>query len=49
MDESKKAVEEVLRIHPNFSLNNLVMMSPMKNHQKLNRLASLARKAGLPD
>jgi len=49
IDESRKAVEEVLRIHPEISLNNLVMMAPMKNQQELNRITSLARKAGLPD
>ena len=49
MDDSRKAVEDVLRIHPGFSLNNLVMMSPMKNQEDLNRMIYLLRKAGLPD
>jgi len=49
IDESRKAVKEFFRIRPDLSLNDLLMMTPMKNQEKVNKLRSLARKAGFPD
>jgi hypothetical protein len=45
----RKAVEEVLRIHPNFSLEYYANTLPYRNKEKLDTYIRALRKAGIPD
>jgi len=47
--EAHKAVEEVLRINPNFSLEYFAKISPYKNQETLDKFIGALRKAGLPE
>jgi len=48
-EEAHKAVEEVLRIDPNFSLEYHVRVMPYKNQETGNNFVDALRKAGLPE
>jgi adenylate cyclase len=48
-DDARKAVEEILRINPGFSLEYHANTLPYKNQEKLDRYISALRKAGLPE
>jgi adenylate cyclase len=48
-EEARKAVEEVLRINPGFSLEYYANTLPFKNQEKLDRYINALRKAGLPE
>ena len=48
-EEARKAVEEILRIHPNFSLEYYANIVPFKNQEKLDKYINALRKAGLPE
>jgi adenylate cyclase len=48
-EEARKAVDEVLRINPNFSLDYFAKMYPDKNKENIERVIGALRKAGLPD
>ncbi|PNX51014.1 MAG: hypothetical protein BV458_12175 [Thermoplasmata archaeon M9B2D] len=48
-EETDWAVEEILRINPNFSLEYYANVLPYKNQEKLNKLINALRKAGLPE
>ncbi len=48
-EEAQKAVEEVLRIDPNFSLEYHVRAMPYKNQETGNNFVDALRKAGLPE
>ena len=48
-EEARKAVEEVLRINPGFSLEYHANTVPYKNQEKLIKLINALRKAGLPE
>jgi len=48
-EEAHKAVEEVLRINPNFSLEYHGKMLPYKNQGALDKYINALRKAGLPE
>lgn len=48
-EEAHKAVDEVLRINPNFSLDYFAKMYPDKNQESIEILIKALRKAGLPD
>jgi adenylate cyclase len=48
-EDARKAVEEILRINPNFSLESHANILPFKNQEKLDRLINALRKAGLPE
>jgi adenylate cyclase len=47
-EDAHKAVEEILRINPGFSLENLANISPFKQ-EELDKLINALRKAGLPE
>jgi adenylate cyclase len=49
IEEAHKAVDEVLRINPNFSLDYLGKMIPNKNQANIDRMIGELHKAGLPD
>jgi adenylate cyclase len=46
-EEARKAVEEVLRINPGFSLEYFANTLPFKNQKKLDKYINALRKAGL--
>jgi adenylate cyclase len=48
-EEARRAVEEILRINPGFSLEHDASTLPYKNQEKLDRYISALRKAGLPE
>jgi len=48
IEEAHNAVEEVLRIDPNFSLEYHKNVLPFKNQETLNKYIDALRKAGLP-
>ncbi len=48
-EEAHKAVEEILRIDPNFSLEYYGKMQPHKNQKTTDKFVEALRKAGLPD
>ena len=48
-EEARKAVEEILRINPGFSLEHDSSTLPYKNQEKLDRYISALRNAGLPE
>ena len=48
-EEAQKAVKEILRIDPNYSLDYYAKTSPYKNQQTLDKIVRELRKAGLPD
>ena len=47
--EANKAAEEIMRIHPNFSLEYYANIIPYKNHETKERYVEALRRAGLPD
>ncbi len=47
-EEAHKAVKEVLRIDPNFSIESLAKTVPYKNQETADRYFETLRKAGLP-
>jgi adenylate cyclase len=48
-EDAHKAVEEILRINPGFSLEYFANTSPSKNQEELDKLINALRKAGLPE
>ncbi|MBT8349928.1 MAG: hypothetical protein KJO26_01660, partial [Deltaproteobacteria bacterium] len=48
-EEAHRAVEEVLRIDPNFSLEYIAKTMPYKQQETLDKLIKALRKAGLPE
>ncbi|MGD8762939.1 MAG: tetratricopeptide repeat protein, partial [Desulfobacteraceae bacterium] len=48
-ENARKAVEEILRIHPGFSLEYFAATLPHKNQEKLDEYINALRKAGLPE
>ena len=48
-EEARKAVEEILRIHPRFTLERHANVLPFKNQKKLDKYIDALRKAGLPE
>jgi adenylate cyclase len=48
-EDASKAVEEILRIQPDFSLEYHVNTLPFKNQEKLDKYINALRKAGLPE
>jgi len=48
-DEARNAVEEVLRINPNFSLKHYANTLPYKNQETTDKFVGALRKAGLAD
>jgi adenylate cyclase len=48
-EDARKAVEEVLRINQDFSLEYFVNTLPYKNQEKLDKYINALRKAGLPE
>jgi tetratricopeptide (TPR) repeat protein len=48
-EEARKTVEEILRIHPGFSLEYHANTTPFKNQEELDKLINALRKAGLPE
>jgi adenylate cyclase len=48
-EKARNAVEEVLRINPNFSLEHYANTLPFKNHEKLDKFINALRKAGLSE
>jgi adenylate cyclase len=48
-EEAHKAVEEVLRIDPNFSLEYYAKMMPYKCQETGDKFVEALRKAGLPE
>ena len=48
-EEAHNAAEQILRIDPNFSLNNWRMTMPFKNQDTIDKLVGAYHKAGLPD
>ena len=47
--EAHKAAEDIMRIHPNFSLEYYANMIPYKNQETKNKYVEALRKAGLPE
>jgi adenylate cyclase len=48
-EDARKAVEEFLRLNPNFSLEYFAKMIPFKNQENVDKLVKALRKAGLPE
>jgi adenylate cyclase len=48
-EDAHKAVEEILRLNPDFSLEYLANTAPYKNQEELDKLINALRKAGLPE
>jgi tetratricopeptide (TPR) repeat protein len=48
-EDASKAVEEILRINPGFSLEYYANTLPFKNQEKLDQFVNALREAGLPD
>jgi tetratricopeptide (TPR) repeat protein len=48
-EETNKAIKEILRINPNFSLEYYANVLPYKNQEKLDKYIKALRKAGLPE
>jgi adenylate cyclase len=48
-EDTRKAVEEILRIHPGFSLEYHAKTVPFKNQEELDKIINSLRKAGLPE
>ena len=48
-EETGNAIEEVLRINPNFSLEHYAQVIPYKNQETADRFIRALRKAGLPE
>jgi adenylate cyclase len=48
-EDASKAIEEILRIQPAFSLEYLANTLPYKNQEKLDKFINALRKAGLPE
>jgi len=48
-EEAHKAVEEVLRIYPNFSLKYQARTMPYKRQETGDKFVEALRKAGLPE
>ena len=48
-EDARKAVEEILRIQPDFSLEYHAKTVPYKNQEKLDKSIIALRKAGLPE
>ena len=48
IEEAHNTVEEILRIHPNFSLEYYTKTLPYKNQETLDKYIEALRKAGLP-
>jgi len=48
-EEAHKAVKEVLRIDPNFSLEYYALAVPYKHQETTDKYVEALRKAGLPD
>jgi uncharacterized protein HemY len=48
-EEARKAVEEILRINPDFSLKYFANTLPYKNREKLDNFINVLRRAGLPE
>jgi adenylate cyclase len=49
VEEARKAVEEILRVHPGFSLEYHANTVPFKNQEELDKLINALRKAGSPE
>ena len=49
IEDARKAVEEILRIQPDFSLEYHAKTVPYKNQEKLDRYINALRKAGLAE
>jgi len=48
-EDARKAVEEIIRIHPGFSLEYYANTLPFKNQEELDKYINTLRKTGLPD
>jgi tetratricopeptide (TPR) repeat protein len=48
-EEARKAVDEILRINPGFSLEYYANTLPYKNQEKLDKFINALRKAGLSE
>jgi adenylate cyclase len=48
-EEAHKAVDEILRLHPNFSLEYFAAILPYKRQETTDRFVGALRKAGLPE
>ena len=48
-EDASKAVEEILGIQPDFSLEYFANTQPYKNQEKLDKFINALRKAGLPE
>jgi adenylate cyclase len=48
-EDARKAVEEILRIQPDFSLEYFANTLPNKNQERLDKYINALRKAGLPE
>jgi len=48
-EDARKAVEEILRIQPDFSLEYFAKTLPLINQERLDKYISVLRKAGLPE
>jgi len=48
-EEAHKAVDEILRLHPNFSLEYFAAILPYKRQETTNKFVEALRKAGLPE
>ena len=48
-EDARKAVEEILRINPGFSLEYFANTLPSKNQEELDKYINALRKAGLPE
>jgi tetratricopeptide (TPR) repeat protein len=49
IEEAHNTVGEILRIHPNFSLDSYAKIQPHKNQETLDKYIDALRKAGLPE
>ena len=49
IEDARKAVKEILRIQPDFSLKYFASTLPTKNQEKFDKAINDLRKAGLPE
>ena len=48
-EEASKAVQEILRTHPHFTVERHSNIVPFRNQEELDKYINALRKAGLPE
>ena len=48
-EEASKAIQEILRMHPHFTVDHHSNIVPFRNQEELDKYINALRKAGLPE